>query len=204
MKTTDQHLNARRPLTHHFALLVITCIIILIHTHSSVFDTLTYSRFDIKLGQWWRFMTGGFTHSNMWHLGLNLVVLWLLYFLFDSKYHTVKALALLILCNLSVNICLWYGSVETYYYLGLSGTLHALFSFGALRSTQKTHSGWLLYAAGCFKIFAEQHGWLADNLSQTLIATPIHYDAHAYGFIIGTVYGLISILYIGIKRKQSA
>jgi membrane associated rhomboid family serine protease len=48
----------------------------------------------IAAGDWWRPLTAGFLHANLWHIGLNMYILWQLGMLLEPALGRIRFLAL--------------------------------------------------------------------------------------------------------------
>ncbi len=175
------------------SLLLITLCLVVFHHHATIHEALVYSAVDIHNGQWWRLFTGGLTHSNAWHLWLNIVAFWLIYSLFEyQKYSAKQLLTIFCFCHCTVNLAILWYSPDTLYYVGLSGTLHALFSLGATTYCFAGRlSGYSMLSAISIKILLEQANQPENNFINTLIDAPVHHNAHAYGWLIGIVCAIL-------------
>lgn len=88
--------------------------------------------FDSELvaaGQWWRLLTGHLVHLNAWHLGLNLLGLWLIVTLLWNDTSRRRGLAASVFCMLAIDAVLWRTNPAGVWYAGLSGLLHGLWAF---------------------------------------------------------------------------
>ncbi|WP_122053886.1 rhombosortase [Vibrio sp. Evd11] len=145
-------------------------------------------------GQWWRILTGNFSHTNHSHLLMNLAGLWIISYLFQpSKKQLVLALLVI---SLVTGIALLLSSIQIY--VGLSGTLHGLFGLFALsEALNGRRSSWLLVLGLVAKIAWEQ---LVGPSSTTgeLINARVAIEAHLAGALAG---GFISIASFLTNRK---
>ena len=87
-------------------------------------DWFQYSRPDIEIGQWWRFLTGNFIHLSWRHFAMNAVGLVAIYVLFPKILQPRSFLLVILLSSLAVTWGLWLFSPTIYWYVGLSGALH--------------------------------------------------------------------------------
>lgn len=145
-------------------------------------DLLYYER--IRNGEYWRFITGHFTHSNYLHLLLNLVGLWLWATLQPTTLSIKRVLSLSLLLALSISMLFWFTLPTLQWYVGFSGILYSLFGAWAIYLLY-THDYFL---GGLFSIaLVAKTLWDAnhsDNLSQQLIGVPVVYQAHFYGLLL--------------------
>lgn len=142
-------------------------------------------------GQWWRLITGHFTHSNAAHLLMNIASLWLISLLFRPTALLLMAL------SLSISLLIGVGLLVTdiRHYVGLSGVLHALFAFFALAEwrANKAQGGWLL-ALLVAKLWLEQHDGNPMEMN-ALIAASVATQAHLLGALVGGLVGLACVAY---------
>ena len=148
-------------------------------------------------GQWWRLITGHFTHSNAAHLLMNLVSLWLISLLFRPTA------MLLIVLSLFASLLIGVGLLATdiQHYVGLSGVLHALFAFFALGEWRENNAqgGWLL-ALLVAKLWLEQRDGNPMEMN-ALIAASVATQAHLLGALVG---GLIGLACLACRRLTAA
>lgn len=146
--------------------------------------------------QWWRILTGNFSHTNYSHLLMNLAGLWIICYLFQpTRKQLISALAL---NSLVTGLALLLSSIQVY--VGLSGTLHGLFGLFALREALNgRNSSWLLVVGLIAKIAWEQ---LVGPSSTTgeLINARIAIEAHLAGALAGGSMAIISSL---MSRKAN-
>lgn len=141
----------------------------------------------ISNGQWWRILTGNFTHTNIWHLLMNTAGLWVICYLFTPTRKTL--LFLLIIVSTCVGLALIFSDIQIY--LGLSGTLHGLFAYLALsEALNHRKSSWLLVFGVIVKIAWEQ-AYGAPDTTSSMIAARVAIEAHLAGGIIGIAAALL-------------
>lgn len=189
-RLSKNHLGFNAHLFAHIPILGISIGLFLLEQLPSLASLSLFSYLDIEAGQWWRLLTGGYLHSHFWHLSLNLCALWLIYFLFAPYSYSKYASLLFFVFNTLVNSAIWMFSPQTLYYVGLSGTLHSLFCFGAcLLYLKQPKLSILMLCAITIKIALEQL-YNTPILTQAWVGSSIHYDAHFYGWCIGLITGL--------------
>ncbi|WP_059120346.1 rhombosortase [Vibrio sp. MEBiC08052] len=171
--------------SHIYLTLSLISIICILAQFSPLADMLVWDKQAITQGQWWRIVTGNFTHTNTTHLAMNLIALWLITLIFRPS---VRALwQQLLLLSLLIGIGLFWSDLD--FYVGLSGTLHGLFaSFALSEALQGRKSSWLLVVGVCGKVIWEQC-FGASEATQALIEAPVAIQAHLLGLAGGLLFG---------------
>ncbi len=136
---------------------------------------------SIQDGQWWRIVTGNFTHTNFTHLAMNLLGLWVISYFFKP---TARSLSIL-LVSISTLVGISLLATSLHSYVGLSGTLHGIFAFYSLNEALNGRkSSWLLVIGVIAKVLSEQ--WLGASTSTAeLIQARVAIEAHLSGLIFG-------------------
>lgn len=163
---------------------------------------LQYNRSNIAASEYWRLITGHLLHSNTWHLLMNIGGL-LLAMALHAVYFSYRQLALQwLLCALAISLALYYFSPDMQIYVGLSGLLHAMLAFGAIKDIQlKMTTGWLLLIGLVAKVIMEQCFGPDTDLAE-LINANVAVDAHMYGVISGIALGVVNIVFTVLKRRR--
>lgn len=152
---------------------------------------LVWNHKQIIAGEWWRLVTGNFTHTNFAHLAMNLSALWLASIIFVPKTKTL--LLLLFMSSLLIGLSLLFSSIHTY--LGLSGVLHALFAYYGLKEClERRKSGLLLMLGLLLKLASEQYSGASASIAQ-LINARVAIEAHLIGAVVGIMLLVISLLF---------
>lgn len=137
-------------------------------------------------GQWWRILSGNFTHTNFVHLGMNLAALWVISFIFKPS----ARMLLLLLTTLSLAVGLLNFLSDITSYVGLSGVLHGLFTSLALKEAlDGRKSSWLLVLGVIAKVTWELTMGASQSTSE-LIQARIAVESHLFGVIGGIVFAL--------------
>jgi rhomboid family GlyGly-CTERM serine protease len=166
----------------------------------AVQNTLILST-DLK-AQWqlWQLLSAHLTHSNLWHLGLNIAGLWLVWLLFWEVFELKAFLFTLLACSVGLSVAL-LSFTDATPYLGLSGTLHGLFAYALVRELpSKRPTTWLLIIAALFKLLYEQFGGSVAS-TEALIGIRVAIDGHLWGAVIGVACGCVYFLIPLIKKK---
>ncbi|WP_217519191.1 rhombosortase [Vibrio metschnikovii] len=154
---------------------------------------------EIERGQWWRILTGNFTHTNFAHLGMNLAGLWVIVFLFMPSIRLLCfALAVL---SLWVGISIFFSDMTLY--VGLSGVLHGLFAYFALQEWLHGRRSSLWLVLGVIAKVAWEQWFGASMMTAELIQARVATEAHLAGALGGLVLGLVQFLLIKKRRNTS-
>ncbi|MCE9678546.1 rhombosortase [Shewanella sp. AS1] len=158
---------------------------------------LGYRRSAISHGEWWRLFSGNLLHTNALHLLMNLAGLWVISFLHENHYRLANFSLIFILLGLLQGIGLYLFFPALGAYVGLSGLLHGLFTYGALRDIQSgIRSGYLLLVGVCAKVLYEQVYGASEQITQ-MINARVATEAHLVGVISGI---LLFILFRLVRR----
>ena len=159
-------------------------------------QSLVFNREAINAQEWWRLLSGNFTHANFPHLALNVAGLWVLLFLFSHTFnHTVFVISIIMLCFI-VGISLYLFNPQLVFYYGFSGVLYGLFIIGSAQALLKKDG-----FTGISVLFVTLGKVIWDSInggsetSADLIGMPVATDAHLYGVIGGIFISLVLVLY---------
>ena len=176
-----------------FAPLLITflCTLIMI-LHFNV--DLRFDRDAINKGQWYRILTGNFVHSNVAHLVMNMLGVGALWLMHHHFFTVLKYWLYIILMSTLCTVLIYLYSHNIDIYVGLSGTLHGLLAYGALKDIQvKEKTGYLLLIGVVGKVMYEQFVGASADLEQ-LIASRVAIEAHLFGLLAGIALALVEIV----------
>ncbi|WP_241033802.1 rhombosortase [Vibrio maerlii] len=170
--------------------LLISLLCVLFH-QDMIEATMIWNRELIYSGEWWRIVTGNFTHTNLAHLAMNLAGLWLITSIFKPK--PSFQLCSIGLLSIGVGIAILLSDINIY--LGMSGVLHGMFACWALgEALNNRRSSWLLVLGIGLKV-----GWEntlgTPSATADLIQANVAVEAHLAGLILGlfiaTVYHFV-------------
>lgn len=187
------------------SLIIETSLIILLTLMVYFFDPeasnlLAYYHNGIAEGEIWRLVSATFCHTNFNHLVMNILGLMITLALFADLFKTVKIFPIIIFCSLFIGLCLFFFDTEVIWYVGLSGVLHGLFSYGVATDISKKDSwGYLLGAGLVIKIIDEQL-FGASQSTVNLISAEVLVNAHLYGAIAGVIFYLLIKKFSSKKR----
>lgn len=170
---------------------------IIYFTEPQASELLAYYHTGIVEFEFWRLITATFCHTNINHLMMNLIGLIVILGLFIDTFKKMILLPFIIFSSLFIGLALFLLEGDIIWYVGFSGVLHGLFSYGAMSDiTHKDKWGYLLGVALVLKIAYEQILG-AQQSTIDLIDAPVLVNAHLYGAIAGIVFYLIT------HRKKS-
>lgn len=158
-------------------------------------DLVNYHSTEINQGQWWRWISGHFAHTNGMHAVMNGFALALVANLYAKWLTPLKqTILILVMCCLT-SVGIYFGSPHLIDYVGLSGVLHGLFVIGACKDIQeKEKTGYILLLAIVIKVVYEQVFGASESVAQ-MINAPVATDAHLWGSISGlAVFALIYVV----------
>ncbi|MEZ9975233.1 rhombosortase [Vibrio breoganii] len=142
----------------------------------------------IATHQWWRLITGNFTHTNAYHLLMNLAGLWIISYLFHARWKKLSTYIALI--STFIGIGLLFTQTQIYY--GLSGVLHGLFALYAYQEvTRGKRSSWFLLAGLGLKLLAENSGLVTLSTAE-LINARVSTESHLIGSLSGLAIALLA------------
>ena len=171
---------------------------------------LRYDREQILAGQVWRLFTGHLVHLGWQHLLLNLAGLILTYLVFYRYLVDGQGIIAVFVIALGVSAGLLLFNPDLAWYVGLSGLLHGLLMFAAVRAVfDKKNANQKIYITLVIllliKIGYEQVIGPMPT-SAVLKNYKIISDAHLYGAVSGLVLVIIFLLgryLIQIKRSTA-
>ena len=162
-----------------------------------------YFRFESNLfstGEIWRILSGHWVHLNWTHWLLNNLGLLMLVALLRLRWRISFWLKVIAIHSVLISLALLVFNPQLQWYVGFSGVLYGLYMLAALMMVKKdTLMSIIIIAIIFVKIAAEQ--WFGSEVStELLLGSPVIVDAHAYGFLIGTILGVL-VLTTLIKIK---
>ncbi|BDM64016.1 rhombosortase [Shewanella sp. NFH-SH190041] len=150
-------------------------------------DQLALRPHLIQQDEFYRLLSGHYLHTNLWHLLMNLAGLWIILAVFNLPFTFFSTLLLLLLLSGMIGLeIIWFFPAITGY-VGLSGLLHGLFAFAALREgLLGIRLGWLLLGGIIAKVIYEQLAGASETMT-TMINAKVAIDAHLAGVIAGVI-----------------
>jgi rhomboid family GlyGly-CTERM serine protease len=163
---------------------------------------LAYDRTAIEDLQLWRLLSANFLHTNFNHLLLNVAGLILLWALHGEYYRPLSYIMVFICCSLGCTVGIYLFAQQLNWYVGLSGTLHGMFIWGAyLDIRHKVFSGWVLLGGVWLKIAYEQIEGPSVEVAK-LINANVATEAHLFGAISAILVILVHLIRLVLKKPQ--
>ncbi len=166
---------------------------------------LYFNRSDINQGQWWKTLSGNFTHSNIPHLLLNLSGLWLLGMLFIDSLSSKSFIFSIAFLTATVGLGLYFFTPELTGYYGFSGVLYGLYFVAAVCAILEND---LFTGISVALLISGKVIWDyvtgGNQASAELIGLPVANDAHLYGFIGSIIIAgfLLFKRYLNNKKRH--
>lgn len=162
----------------------------------AVQDWLAWDRSAILSGELWRILTGNLTHTNWPHMLMNSLALAITSFIFRAHFSARSYTYLLLMLASTVGLGIIATDIQ--WYAGLSGILHGLFGWGAVKDIQAEHKGgWLLLMGLVGKIGWEQF-FGGSASSAAIIGARVAIEAHLIGALSGVAVAVVS----GLSKKK--
>lgn len=160
-------------------------------------ESWRFNRVLVGQGDVWLLLSGHIAHLNWSHWSLNMVGLAIMVFFFSSHASVKQWFSVVLLSAVIISAGLWWGMPEIRYYVGLSGVLHGLFLYGALREIRfYPSSGYALLAVLLAKLTWEFfNGALpgSENMAGGRVLTEAH--------LLGAVGGVLVWMFEWVKVK---
>lgn len=133
-------------------------------------------------GDWWQLLTSMFAHVQVWHIGFNMLALWILGPQLELFLGRGRYLALYLLSGLAGSVCVYWFESPHSLTLGASGAL-----FGVM--------------GGLAVVALKSHGnlgglvtWIALNFAFTFMpGMNISWQGHLGGFVGGCLLGALMV-----------
>ncbi|MGB5455859.1 MAG: rhombosortase, partial [Gammaproteobacteria bacterium] len=175
---------------------------------TSMASVLQYDRGLIDQGQYWLLLTGHLVHLNWVHWALNMAGLLIVAVFFSLYGSMLDWLFVLLFSALVTGLGLYWLHPELIWYVGLSGVLHGLFIYGAIREIRfYPFSGYLLVLLIAAKLFWEYMNGALPG-SEAMTGGRVLVEAHLYGAMAGLVAVFVTWLLhlfhklIEVKNRQ--
>lgn len=169
-------------------------------------STFQFDRLLIDQGDYWLLMTGHLVHLNWMHWALNMAGLVIVAVFFSLYGNVLDWLFVLLFSAIVIGLGLYWFHPELIWYVGLSGVLHGLFIYGAIREIRYyPFSGYVLVLLFAGKLFWEYMNGALPG-SEEMTGGRVLVEAHLYGAMAGLAAVFLTwslhLLYKLIKVKN--
>lgn len=148
-------------------------------------ETWRFNRELVEQGHLWLLFSGHIVHMNWSHWALNMAGLAIVAFFFSAHASFKQWFAVILVSVCVINIGLWWWMTEIRSYVGLSGVLHGLFLYGALREIRfYPVSGYVLTTVLIVKLIWEFFNGALPG-SEDMTGGRVLTEAHLMGAIGG-------------------
>lgn len=169
-------------------------LIFMVSTLAQAFDWVSSWQFNRELvvqGDVWLLFTAHLVHLNWSHWVLNMAGLGIVAFFFSPYASFLKWLSVILVSIVTISAGLWWWLPEIRFYVGLSGVLHGLFLYGALRETRVYPlSGYVLVTVLLAKLTWEFFNGALPG-SEEMAGGRVLTEAHLLGAIGGVLVWLL-------------
>lgn len=159
-------------------------------------DSWRFNRDLVEQGDVWLLLSGHIVHLNWSHWMLNMAGLAIVAFFFSSHASFKQWLVVILLSACVISAGIWWWIPDIHYYVGLSGVLHGLFLYGALREIRfYPASGYVLTAVLLAKLSWEFfNGPLpgSEDMAGGRVLTEAHLLGAIGGIFVWLVEGLLN------------
>lgn len=157
-------------------------------------DHLCYQREAMAGGEWWRAFSGHFVHLNLSHALLNSTGALLIALVLRDEVRAADWWRISLVAPFLISLGLWFRQPELISYVGFSGVLHGLLYFGVLRLLPSAPG----LALTVLALLAGRQAWeqtaaYNPDYLRGLIHGRVMPDAHLFGALTGTAFGLWSL-----------
>ena len=189
--------------TSRFCLLMGLIIVLAQSGGQTALDILRWDRVALTEFDWWRLWTGHLIHASWPHVGLNLMGLVLIAWLFPEpkslREHCLRFAWLALFISVAM-----FSLPDLGWYVGLSGVLHGSFVFGLWWLWRRGDRLALVLLLGLlFKLGWEHlHGPLTSD--EDLVGVPVLTQAHSFGAIGAGIWLAAAAAFNAIKQGDSS
>ncbi|KEY91231.1 hypothetical protein CF67_03051 [Candidatus Photodesmus blepharus] len=138
-----------------------------------------WNRHSIISGEWWRILTGSFTHANFIHLCMNLVGLWFIANIFRPSPRLL--ILLIIFLATLIGVGLFFTDITNY--SGLSGVLYGVFGYLLFQKSFLPFKISAFLVLGLFCKIVWEHTLGDPGLASSFIDARIAIESHLFGLI---------------------
>ncbi len=166
-------------------------------------DSWRFNRDLVEQGDVWLLLSGHIVHLNWSHWLLNMAGLAIVAFFFSSHASFKQWFVVILVSAGVISVGLWWWMIDIRSYVGLSGVLHGLFLYGALREIRfYPTSGYVLVAVLIAKLSWEFFNGALPG-SEDMAGGRVLTEAHLLGAIGGISVWLVEWLKQKTNSKMS-
>ncbi len=179
-------------------------------------DDLRVRAYNILRGEVWRLVTPVFIHFGPWHLALNLISLFQLGRVLETRYGTIRLLLVMLAIAIISNFLQgvvpvrWDGSPVgvlkdgwgVSFFGGISGVVFGLLGFAWIKSRYDWKSGFYIPRATMIWAIA----WIflgISPLDRQLLGADMANWAHGAGFLVGIALAYLSVYHNSALKTKS-
>jgi len=181
------------------SLFLISCLL-------QAFDWVEGWRFNrtlVEQGDVWLLLSGHIVHLNWAHWLLNMAGLAIVAFFFSSHASLKQWLLVILISAVIISAGIWWWITDINYYVGLSGVLHGLFLYGALREIRfYPVSGYVLTAVLFAKLLWEFFNGALPG-SEDMAGGRVLTEAHLLGASGGILIWVIETIKSRLDSKAA-
>jgi membrane associated rhomboid family serine protease len=144
----------------------------------------------VAQGDYWQLLTSMFAHIELWHIGFNMLALWVLGPQLELAIGRTRFLALYLLSGLAGSATVMWLSSPIGLTLGASGAIFGLMG------------GLLVVAVKVGGDFRTLLTWIGINFALTVVFNNISWQGHLGGFVGGLLLAA-AIVYAPHKRRTA-
>lgn len=165
-------------------------------------ESWRFNRELVEQGHVWLMFSGHIVHMNWAHWALNMTGLAIVAFFFSTHASFKQWFSVVLVSACVINVGLWWWMPEIHSYVGLSGVLHGLFLYGALREIRfYPVSGYVLTAVLIAKLLWEFFNGAMPG-SEDMTGGRVLTEAHLLGAIGGTAVWLLEEINCALRRQK--
>lgn len=151
---------------------------------------LRFQRDAVLDGELWRLVSAHLVHLGPAHALMNLLGLWLIWWLFRS-HSQVLSLATLAASMLAMAVGFLCFEPDLHWYVGLSGVLHGLLAAHLVPNAERAPGETLVLATGLGLKLAYEQFLGPLPFTESGAGGPVVVDAHLYGTVGGLCTGAL-------------
>ncbi len=182
---------------HYHSSHVLWLMLFIVSFMLQAFDLVERWRFDrglVEQGDVWLLLTGHIVHLNWSHWLLNMAGLAIVAFFFSTHASFKQWFSVVVISACVIAVGIWWWLTDIYSYVGLSGVLHGLFLYGALREIRfYPTSGYVLFVVLMAKLAWEFFNGALPG-SEDMAGGRVLTEAHLLGAMGGIMVWLLEFL----------